>query len=102
LSTFQRDQKRLERQLRYIPVDAIATVVLAQEREGMWCVVGGGLSFVPGDGSIWDIGPWEGDPLVYAQFERYVRSRSERVHSSWESALAFVRSRLGGGPEAEL
>jgi hypothetical protein len=51
------------------------------------------LTFVPANGSISET-DWD-DFLEYAQFVRYVKARPDRVHSSLESALAFVQSKLG-------
>ena len=101
MSTPQQDWKRLERRLRYIPVDRIAPRVAADERGGMWCVVGGMLQFVPVGRGVCDIGPWQGDPMEWAEIDRYVRSCPDRIHLSWESAWDFVESRLGAGPDAE-
>lgn len=99
MTTPQREAKHIHRQLRTIPVDAIAPAVLAEERDGMWCIVGSELTFVFAKAftseTTWD------DALMLAQFVRYVRSQPERVHSTLESARAFVRSRLtnsGGNP----
>jgi hypothetical protein len=93
MSSPQRQSKHIQRQLRTIPVDAIASHVTAWERDGLWCLVGGELMFVPVDGGVGE-SHWD-DPLEYAQFRRYVAAQPERVHDSWESAQAFVRSRLG-------
>jgi len=101
VSTPQRDRKRLERRLRYIPVDRIAARVAADERAGMWLEVGGVVQFIPVGRGVCDIGPWLGDPLEWAEIVRYVRSRPERVHQSRESAWDFVESRLGAGQDAE-
>jgi len=96
--TPHRAAKHVQRTLRTIPVDAIAPHVAAMEAGGLWCIVAGGLEFVPADGgtceSCWD------DPLEHAQFVRYVRARPERVHPSLESARAFVRSRLAAPTDA--
>jgi hypothetical protein len=93
MTTPQRDWKRIQRQLRAIPVDQIGPRVTAEERDGLWCLIAEQLTFVPVGGgdceTCWD------DPLVYAQFVRYVRARPERIHSTRESALAFVRSHFG-------
>jgi hypothetical protein len=34
------------------------------------------------------------DDLVYAQYARWIRARPERVHETYESAVAFVRATL--------
>jgi hypothetical protein len=73
-------------------LEEVAPRVLADERAGMWCLVEGVLQFVPADGGIAVTG-WD-DMLEYAQFKRYVAARPERVHTSWDSAVEFVRSRL--------
>ncbi len=96
--TPQREAKHVQRALRVIPSDSIASHVAAMESDGLWCIVAGGMVFIPADGgtceTCWD------DPLEYAQFVRYVRARPERVHPSPESARAFVQSRLGVAPGA--
>lgn len=99
--SFSRDRKVLERRLRYIPVDRIAPRVRADERNGMWCVVGGVVQFIPVGQGVCDVGPWLGDPLEWAGIDRYVRSCAERVHESRESAWDFVASQLGVSQDAE-
>ena len=88
--TPQRAAKQVQREMRTILVDAIAPSVAAMESGGLWCIVSGGLEFVPADGGTCET-CWE-DPLEHAQFVRYVRARPERVHPSHESAAEFVRS----------
>ena len=90
MSTPQQEWKRLERRLRYIPVEQVAAEVAAEERDGMWCLVGGGLSFIPADGGTCETS-WS-DMTQYAMFERYVAAHPERVHATIESARAFVRA----------
>ena len=97
--TPERAAKHVQRALRSIPVDAVAPHVTAMETDGLWCVVDGWLEFVQAHGGMCET-CWD-DPLEYAQFERYVRARPERVHPSRESALAFVRSRVDVAQEAE-
>jgi hypothetical protein len=95
--SLKRQGKRVQRALRAIPVEAIAPAVAAQEANGagLWCLVADDLVFIPADGgqcvSVWD------DPMEHAQFARWVMARPERVHETRESAVAFVRSRLGRG-----
>ncbi len=93
--TPQQEHKRVQRALRTIPVEAIAPAVAAYEAEGtgLWCLVGGDLSFVPTDGGR-TVTDWD-DALEYAQFRRWVTSRPERVHDTHEAAVAFVWARLG-------
>lgn len=93
MTTPDQDWKRVERKLRGIPVDRVGPSVTAWERDGLWCSVGGILTFVSADGA--DGETCLDDPLEYAQFVRYARARPERVHLTYESALAFVRSQLG-------
>jgi hypothetical protein len=95
MATPQREWKHIQRKLRGIPVDQIGPYVTAWERDGLWCLVAGYLTFVSADGSGGET-TFE-DPLVDAQFVRYVQARPERVHATYESAQAFVRSRLGRG-----
>lgn len=86
----RQEAKYIQRQLRTIPVDAIASRVTAWEHDCFWCLVAGELVLVPVNGGIGD-SQWD-DPSEYALFVRYVAARPERVHHSWESAQAFVRS----------
>lgn len=92
--TPEREGKRVLRALRTIPVDAIAPHIAADEAssDGLWCIVGGELSFVLADGgrteTFWD------DPLVPAQFVRWIQAHPERVHGTHEVAVAAVRSLL--------
>src|SRR5262245_656008 len=91
MGTPQRQWKHLERRLRKIPVEQIASSVAAFEREGrgLWCIVAGELVFVTANSNTettWD------DELGYAQIDRYVRSQPGRVHPTLESAREFVRS----------
>jgi hypothetical protein len=94
--TPQQEGKRVRRALRTIPVEAIAPAIAAEEAQGkgLWCLVGGELSFVPADGGL-TLTSWD-DALEYAQFVRWVKGHPERVHDTHEQAVAFVRSRLGG------
>ena len=96
MNTPEGEWKRTQRKLRSIPVDDIAPNIAAdEERGGLWCLVAGGLEFIPADGgecqTEWD------DGLMYAQFARWVKARPERVHTTREAAVAFVRSHFGGG-----
>ena len=101
MSTPQQDRKQLERRLRYIPVDRIAARMVVDERDGVWCVVGGMVQFVPVGRGVCDIGLWLGDPLEWAEIDLYIRSCPVRAHQSWESAWAFVDSRLRGNQDSE-
>ena len=93
--TPQREERRLQRALRTIPLDAIGPSIAAWEAssDGLWCLVSGEVSFVPAHGGR-TVTEWD-DPLVYAQYARWLGVRPERVHATHESAVAFVRSRLG-------
>jgi len=93
MATPQREWKHIQRKLRGIPVEQIAPDVAAMETNGMWCLVAGSLDFVLIDNSSCEV--CIDDPLAYGQLVRYVQSHPERVHPSFESAQAFVRSRLG-------
>jgi hypothetical protein len=92
--TTQREDKRLQRALRTIPLDAIALSIAADEaaRDGLWCLVDGVLSFVPVHGRLGETALC--DELVHAQVVRWVAAHPERVHSTKEAALAFVRLQL--------
>jgi hypothetical protein len=98
--TPQREAKHVQRALRTIPVDAIAADIAASESpgDGLWCLVGGEVSFVPVHGGR-TITDWD-DLLAYAQYARWLAAHPERVHESHESAVLFVRSRLSGGERA--
>jgi hypothetical protein len=93
--TWEREQKRVERALRTIPVEAIAPDIAASESpgDGLWCLVAGEVSWVPAHGggttTSWCA------PLAYAQYARWLAARPERVHNTRAAAVAFVRSRLG-------
>ena len=93
--TPQREAKRVQRRLRAIPVEAVAPHIAAEEadRGGLWCLVSGGIVFVPADGSECTTG-WD-DALVYAQFHRWLLAHPERVHDTHAAAVGFVRSRTG-------
>ena len=92
--TPQREAKRAERALRTIPLGAIAPDIAASEasRDGMWCLVGGDVSFVPAHGGRSETCIC--DPLAYAQYARWLGAHLERVHDTHESAVAFVRLQL--------
>jgi hypothetical protein len=95
MGSAKRDGKQIQRRLRTIPVDEVAPRVVAWEHGRLWCLVAGELTLVsPAGGrgeTTWD------DPLEYALFVRYVKTRPERIHSTLESAQAFVRSQKTGG-----
>ena len=96
--TPQREHKRMQRALRTIPVDAVASAITGDEEAGdaLWCLVDGMASLV----TVRSGGGGGGettfcDPLVHAQFVRWLQNHPDRVHSTYALALAFVRSRLG-------
>jgi hypothetical protein len=91
--TLQRQQKRLERAMRKIPVDAAAPSVAAIEtgNEGLLCLVRGNLSFVQSHGCS-EIAI--DDELAYALIVRWVQAHPKRVHETEDSAAAFVQSQL--------
>jgi hypothetical protein len=90
----ERDWKHIQRRLRTIPVDEVAPRVAAWEQVGLWCLVAGELTLVSPAGARGET-TWD-DPLEYALFVRYLKARPERIHSTWESAQAFVRSQMTG------
>jgi len=94
--TPQQEDKQIERKLRAIPVDAIASVV-AEEEAGMQaviCLVGDLPDFVRPEGQHQrSETTWDFDPLEHAQIVRWLRAHPERVHPNYESAVAFVRGR---------
>jgi hypothetical protein len=93
--TPQKEAKRVQRVLRTVPVDSVASAIAGDEAEGnvLWCLVGGLPSLVSVRGGE-GITEWD-DPLVYAQFVRWLQAHPERVHETGREALAFVRSLLG-------
>jgi len=93
--TPQREWKHVEWALRMIPLDAIAPDIAASESpcDGLWCLVGGEVAFVPAHGGR-TITDWC-DPLAYAQYARWLAAHPQRVHDTHEGAVAFVLSRLG-------
>jgi hypothetical protein len=95
MATPQREWKHIQRQLRRIPVDEVGPRVAAWEQSGLWCLVAGELTFVSPAGEMGETS--FDDPLEYAQFVRYLTARPERVHATWESAQAFVRSQMTRG-----
>ena len=94
--TPEQENKQIERKLRTIPVEAIASMVAAEEAgmQAVICLVGDGPDFVRSEGpprqseTTWDF-----DPLEHAQIVRWLRAHPERVHPTYESAVAFVRAR---------
>jgi hypothetical protein len=92
--TPHREAKHIERKLRTIPLEVIAPQIAANEAQGdgLWCLIGGEVSFVPvhggGTTTCWD------DMLEYAQYARWLGAHPERVHDTHESAVQFVRSQL--------
>jgi len=99
--TPQREAKHFQRALRTVPLDAITPDIAASESpsDGLWCLVGGEVSFVPAHGGR-TVTEWD-DPLYYAQYHRWLAAHPERVHDTHESAVAFVQSRLGQTGPAE-
>src|SRR5262245_61415779 len=91
----QREWRHLQRRMRGIPVEQIATFVASFENDGCWCLVSGDLVFVQSHVSDCEI--TLDDELVYAQLLRYVQSQPERIHPTLESAREFVRSQLSRG-----
>ena len=94
--TPEQENKQIERKLRTLPVEAIASMVAAEEA-GMLaviCLVGDCPDFVRSEGPP-RLGEttWDFDPLEHAQIIRWLRAHPERVHPTYESALAFVRAR---------
>lgn len=89
-----RENKRMQRALRTIPVDAVASDISADESRfsGIWCLVDGELLFVLRSGAE-NVVCWD-DPLTHAQYVRWVNAYPERVHKSDAAALAFVRECL--------
>jgi|SRR6516165_8062749 hypothetical protein len=89
--------KRVLRKLRTIPIDSIASEIRASEseRDGLWCLVAGVVSWVRVDGKGTTV-EWC-DDLIYAQYARWLKVHPERVHDSQESAVSFVRAHLVGG-----
>lgn len=94
--TIEREHKRVQRRLRTIPVEAIAQSIQAYEASGqcLLCLVANDLEFVGINGlkseTTWD------DALEYAQLVRWIQTHPERIHSTFQAALAFVRGELSG------
>lgn len=90
--TYERQAKRVLRKIRSIPVDAIESQVTENEQDGMWLIVADELEFVTvhGDRLI-----MMGNDVTTALFDRYVWSQPDRVHATYEDALAFVRQQFG-------
>jgi hypothetical protein len=94
--TPEQENKQIERKLRTIPVEAISSMVAAEEAalQATICLVGNDPEFVRPEGrhpqseTTWDF-----DPLEHAQIVRWLRAHPERVQLTYESALAFVRLR---------
>src|SRR6478672_10521713 len=98
--TLRREDKHVQRTLRTVPIDAIAPDIAARESQGdgLWCLVGGEVSFVPVHGGR-TVTDWD-DPLAYAQYARWLAARLERIFDTHDSAVAFVLSQLGPGSGA--
>ena len=88
----RREAKNVLRTIRQIPVDQIAPQLATIEWKGRFCIVADRLEYVDADGR--DVEITLDDPVMAAQIERYVRSLPARIHSTQESALAFVRSQV--------
>jgi hypothetical protein len=92
--TIEREHKRMQRRLRIIPVEAIAPTIVAYEgsERCLLCLVANVLEFVRVDGrrgeTTWD------DDFEHAQMVRWMQAHPERVHSTYQAALAFVRGKL--------
>jgi len=92
--TPEQEHKQIERRLRSIPIEAIATVVAEMETGtgAIICLIDKRLEFVsPIAGERFET-TWD-DPLECAQIVRWLRAHSERVHQTYDSALVFVRGR---------
>jgi len=92
--TPQREAKNVARAIRNIPLDAAVPFIESCESHGrgLWCLIANDLQFVAKNGghgeTTWD------DPIEYALMVRWVHAHQERVHPTFEAALAFVRSKL--------
>lgn len=92
--TPEQEQKQIERKLRTIPVEAIASTITEEESgmQAVICLVGDWPEFVHPVRSQGET-TWDFDPLEFAQIIRWLRTHPERVHPTYESAQAFVRTR---------
>lgn len=89
----QREAKHVLRALRTIPIDAIASEIASSETgDGLWCIVDNELTFVLASG-VETTTEWD-DPLVFAQFHRWLKTHPERIHLTHDAAVTFVRSVL--------
>jgi hypothetical protein len=90
----KREAKHVERAIRTVPINEIASAVHSDERTGLWCIVDGKVEWVPVTGgrteTTWD------DAVELALYYRYLLTIPERVHDTHESAVAFVRAKLEG------
>ena len=93
--------KQLQRALHTRCIDDVSTEITDDESsgDGLWCLVGGEVSFVPIHGGR-TVTDWE-DPLDRMEYELWLVTHSKRVHDTHESAVAFVRSRLCPRRQAE-
>ena len=92
--TPEREDKQIERKLRTIPVEAIASMVAAEEAamQAVICLVGEWPQFVGPEGRHRESETtWDFDPLEHAQIARWLRAHPERVHPN-------LRVRLGLRP----
>jgi hypothetical protein len=83
-------RKQVLKRLRTIPVDAGRAFVKG-ETGGRWCIVAGDVRFVSADGQEGETA--FDDEIEHAVVKGYLCSMPERVHSNYQSALEFVRSK---------
>jgi hypothetical protein len=96
--TPQREEKRVQRAIRVIPLDVVASAIAGDEAGGdaLWCLVDNVASLVSVHGvgeTLWD------DPTIHALYVRWLQAHPERVHQTAEAALAYVRAQRGSKPE---
>src|SRR5215470_29982 len=89
--TPQREEKKIQRSIRKIPLELIPSAIAEEDPEGMWCLVNGKILFVLTAGGICET-LWD-DPVEHALLERYLMAHPERHHLTYESAQSFVVSR---------
>ena len=92
--TPEREQKRIQRALRKIPVDSVASAIAEDEAAGdvVWCLVGGAASLITVRGGKGETTFC--DEIVHAQFVRWLQTHPERVHETAEAAVEFVHAKL--------
>jgi hypothetical protein len=94
--TSEREDKQIEQELRAIPVEAISSMIAAEETamQAVICLVDDCPDFIRPKGLLErHATTWDYDPLEHAQIMRWLRAHPERIHRTYESALAFVRAR---------